>query len=86
MVGVLRVSKETIENELKTLNYELETAGSKFRYSWHTAYGRPHLKVCHVENFKKEYQQCSVILDEVPFTTRHDLLNAIKMIRYAIKR
>jgi len=80
------VGRDVIENALKALNEELERAGSRYRYAYGGAYGKPYLQVCRVENFDRELQRCRIIDDEKVFSTRQDLLNAIRMIRYAAKR
>jgi len=81
-----RVNKEIVTNKLRALNEELEKAGAKYRYGWHTAYGKPHLKVCRAEHFDKETLYCSVVSDDIPFSTRQDLLNAVRALRYATER
>jgi hypothetical protein len=80
------VGKDVIENALRALNDELERESSKYRYAYGYAYGKPHLYVCRVEDFDKELRRCRIIEDEKVFSTRQDLLNAIRMIRYAAKR
>jgi hypothetical protein len=81
-----RVARDVIESALRALNEELKREGSRYRYAYGSAYGKPRLYVCRVEDFDEEIQHCRIISDERAFSTRQDLLNAIQMIRYATKR
>jgi hypothetical protein len=81
-----RVARDVIESALTALNEELEREGSRYRYAYGSVYGKPHLYVCRVEDFDAEIQHCRIISDERVFSTRQDLLNAIRMTRYAVKK
>jgi len=80
-----RIRKDVIDTQLSLLNEQLEANKSIYRFAWHTAYGKPHLVVCTVEDFNKEFGMCSRIRDEAVFSTREDLLNAIRMLKYTTK-
>jgi hypothetical protein len=81
-----RVARSVVESALNALNEELERAGSGYRYAYGRAYDRPYLYVCRAEYFDKETQHCRIIDEQRSFSTNQDLLNAIQMIRYAVKK